>query len=169
MPAYTGATTLPVIGPNGGGKSTLIKLMTGLLSPDSGRISIAGKSPRAARSLVGYVPQYVNFDALFPSTVEEAVLTGTLVKGWGFYSRENRNTAREALELVGLEKDGHRSFSAISGGQRQRTLIARGPCVATGDSHTGRADVQRGPGGGAPVQGAALPPEQKTHHYPRDP
>ncbi len=113
-----------VIGPNGGGKSTLIKLITGLLTPTGGEVILSGDVAGRASS-IGYVPQYVNFDALFPATVEEAVLTGTLTRGWGFYSRKDRESAREALRMVGLEKDGFRSFSEISGGQRQRTLIAR--------------------------------------------
>ena len=114
-----------VVGPNGGGKSTLIKLITGLLSPTSGRLIRGAGKTEAPGSLIGYVPQYVNFDTLFPATVEEAVLTGTLTKGWGFYTGKDRAKAREALEMVGLEKMGDRSFSAISGGQRQRALIAR--------------------------------------------
>jgi zinc transport system ATP-binding protein len=114
-----------VVGPNGGGKSTLVKLMTGLLTPSSGTLQINGKPPGDARSFMGYVPQYINFDALFPTTIEEAVLTGTLKKGWGFYTKHDRDTAREMLQLVGLEEYAHRPFSAVSGGQRQRALIAR--------------------------------------------
>jgi zinc transport system ATP-binding protein len=114
-----------ILGPNGGGKSTLVKLLIGLLTPTGGTITIAGKSPAAARRLIGYVPQYVSFDTLFPTTVEEAVLTGTMTKGWGFYTRKNRETARETLDKVGLTDLGKSAFSEISGGQRQRTLIAR--------------------------------------------
>ena len=114
-----------ILGPNGGGKSTLVKLLIGLLSPTGGSLTIKGKTPRAARVLIGYVPQYVNFDKLFPTTVEEAVLTGTMTRGWGFYTKKDRKTAREALAQVGLESVASHSFSEISGGQRQRTLIAR--------------------------------------------
>ncbi|MDC7219981.1 MAG: metal ABC transporter ATP-binding protein [Spirochaetales bacterium] len=118
-----------ILGPNGGGKSTLIKLMTGLIKPYSGTLRIGGRSVQdrgqAPYSQIGYVPQYVNFDSLFPATVMEAVLTGTLKKGWGFYSKKDKLIAEEALEMVGLEAMKNRSFSEISGGQRQRTLIAR--------------------------------------------
>ncbi|MBN2626783.1 MAG: metal ABC transporter ATP-binding protein [Spirochaetales bacterium] len=116
---------ITVVGPNGGGKSTLIKLITGLLTPTGGSITIGENRENRNTPLIGYVPQYVNFDALFPATVEEAVLTGTLTRGWGFYTKQNREAAREALEQVGLDREGARSFSEISGGQRQRTLIAR--------------------------------------------
>ena len=118
-----------IVGPNGGGKSTFIKLITGLLTPSSGKLYVCGElqklESRTNLSRIGYVPQYVNFDTLFPSTVLEAVLTGTLVKGWGFYKKRDRERAMEALELVDLVDFAHRPFSAISGGQRQRTLIAR--------------------------------------------
>ncbi len=118
-----------IVGPNGGGKSTFIKLITGLLPPSSGKLYVCGElqKPESRTNLfkIGYVPQYVNFDTLFPSTVLEAVITGTLSRGWGFYKKQDRERAMEALRLVNLEDFAHRSFSAISGGQRQRTLIAR--------------------------------------------
>ncbi|MDC7222628.1 MAG: metal ABC transporter ATP-binding protein [Spirochaetales bacterium] len=116
---------LTIIGPNGGGKSTLIKLMTGLLAPTSGRLLINGLPHRNARTTLGYVPQQLHFDKLFPTTAQEAVLTGTLKKGWGFYTKKDKEIAREALGMVGMEGFACHSFSALSGGQRQRVLIAR--------------------------------------------
>ncbi len=116
---------ITVLGPNGGGKSTLIKLVMGLLEPDEGKILIRGRHPRNAGHLIGYVPQYINFDTNFPITVMDTVLMGCLNRYHGFYTKNQKNDALEALESVGLQKLQHASFSEISGGQRQRVLIAR--------------------------------------------
>lgn len=114
-----------VVGPNGGGKSTLIKLIIGLLKPNKGSILINGHPPAAMGSRLGYVPQHVNYDDLFPITVRESVLSGTLTRGLGFYSREDKSRADEMIDLVGLQEERYSSFAQISGGQRQRALIAR--------------------------------------------
>jgi zinc transport system ATP-binding protein len=116
---------LSVIGPNGAGKTTLAKLLLGLLEPQSGRIRVFGKSPQAARSGLGYVPQYAQFDPAFPVTVMDVALMGRLRPGIGPYRREDRRAARAALAEVGLEELEGRPFAALSGGQRQRVLIAR--------------------------------------------
>jgi len=70
-----------IVGPNGGGKTTLLKLMLGLLTPDEGEIEVMGTTPIQARSLIGYMPQYLHFDPHFPATVLEIVLMGRM-KGW---------------------------------------------------------------------------------------
>ncbi len=114
-----------IIGPNGGGKSTLLRLLLGLLSPDRGRILIYGKNPEQARRRLGYVPQYFRFDARFPVTVLDVVLTGRLSKFFGCYTSADREAAAGALEEVRLEDKGRTPFSDLSGGQRQRVLIAR--------------------------------------------
>ncbi len=114
-----------ILGPNGGGKSTLAKLIVGLLEPESGTIRIRGNLPRNAGHLIGYVPQYINFDVNFPITVTDTVLMGCLNRYRGFYTKEQRSDAAAALESVGLEDMRHAAFSEISGGQRQRVLIAR--------------------------------------------
>ena len=115
-----------VVGPNGGGKSTLIKLIIGLLKPDSGSVRIFGASPETANLRIGYVPQYAQYDPQFPISVFEVVcmgcLSGSLI---GKYSEEARSRAMAALAEVSLSAIADRSFSAISGGQRQRVLIAR--------------------------------------------
>jgi zinc transport system ATP-binding protein len=116
---------LSVIGPNGAGKTTLAKLLLGLLEPQSGRIRVFGKSPQAARSELGYVPQYAQFDPAFPVTVMDVALMGRLGPRIGPYRRQDRNLARAALAEVGLEELEGRPFSTLSGGQRQRVLIAR--------------------------------------------
>ena len=114
-----------MIGPNGGGKTTLLRLLLGLIKPDSGQIQVMGQSPQEARSRIGYVPQYTRFDLLFPVTVADVVLMGRLRKRWGFYSRGDRLAVDASLEEVGLTGLQKRPFSDLSGGQRQRVLIAR--------------------------------------------
>jgi zinc transport system ATP-binding protein len=137
-----------VLGPNGGGKTTLLKLILGLLEPDSGSVRIAGGPPRENLRYLGYVPQYSKFDDRFPITVREVVLTGRLRKAFGFYSREDRQAAEEALYEVGLQDYGSRPFQALSGGQRQRVLIARAlagrPSVLLLDEPTSNIDAAVG-------------------------
>jgi zinc transport system ATP-binding protein len=114
-----------MVGPNGGGKTTLLRLLLGLEHPDRGSVRLFGGSPERARAGVGYMPQHAHLDPQFPITVEDVVLMGRLKRGRGLYSREDREAARASLADVGLEGyEGH-SFSALSGGQRQRVLLAR--------------------------------------------
>lgn len=121
-----------VVGPNGGGKTTLLKLMVGLLRPSAGEVRLFGQEPQQTRNRVGYMPQHVQFDSLFPVNVMDIVLMGRLgLGGWGpggWYTREDRQAAREALAEVGLTGLEDRPFAALSGGQRQRVLIARALC-----------------------------------------
>ena len=114
-----------IVGPNGGGKSTLLKLILGIIEPGGGELRVLGRSAREARGRVGYVPQYARFDERFPITVGEVVLTGRVKRRFGFYGRGDRQKALEAMEKVGIETLAHTSFAALSGGQRQRVLIAR--------------------------------------------
>ena len=116
-----------VVGPNGGGKTTLLKLMLGLLIPRSGEVRVFGRRPQTARSRIGYVPQHFQFDEKFPMSVQDVVLMGRLGSSrfWGPYRAADRKAALEALRCVELLSVKDRSFAALSGGQRQRVLIAR--------------------------------------------
>lgn len=116
-----------VVGPNGGGKTTLIKLALGLLRPESGRVLLFGRPPNETRSKVGYVPQYFQFDMYFPIKVLDVVLMGRLDRhrAFGHYGRTDADAARSALAQVDLAGSADRPFAALSGGQRQRVLIAR--------------------------------------------
>ena len=115
-----------IVGPNGGGKSTLLKLLLGLISPGAGKIRLFGKSPEEARRMVGYMPQYHQLDPSFPVTALEVAVMGRLKPGFfPFYSRRDRETAMDALAELGIADLAGRSFADLSGGQRQRVLIAR--------------------------------------------
>ncbi|MBI9106246.1 MAG: metal ABC transporter ATP-binding protein [Spirochaetales bacterium] len=111
---------ITVIGPNGGGKTTLLKLLMGRLKPQKGRITINS----VKSGVFGYVPQYSNLDSSYPITVFEVVLSGR-IRNFGFYSRGDRIAAAKSLSAVGLANIEDRSFFELSGGQRQRILIAR--------------------------------------------
>jgi zinc transport system ATP-binding protein len=115
-----------VVGPNGGGKTTLLKLLLGEYAPRYGTIRVLGAEPAAVRMRVGYVPQAAPFDPAFPVSVNEAVLMGRVAKSrFGYYGRADRAAAQLALERVGLSGFGRRAFAELSGGERQRVLIAQ--------------------------------------------
>ncbi|MCP4849795.1 MAG: ABC transporter ATP-binding protein [Verrucomicrobiaceae bacterium] len=118
--------SVAVIGPNGGGKSTLLKLMLGLEVPESGKLNVLGNPAGRSRRKIGYVPQAMRFDPLYPVSVIEIVLMGRLDRlGVGAFSKECRSVAEQALETVHLGDFRNRPFSSLSGGERQRVMIAR--------------------------------------------
>jgi len=117
---------LAIFGPNGGGKSTLLKLLLGLLRPSSGTIEILGRSPALARAQMGYVPQFIAIHKSFPISVLEVVLMGLIDKKiFGFYSKSEREQAMQALERVGMQDLAGCRISELSGGQKQRVALAR--------------------------------------------
>ena len=137
---------LGIIGPNGGGKSTLLKLILGLLTPLHGTISVHGQTPPTQG--VGYVPQVFQFDRRFPITAFEVVLGGRArnLSRFGQYRKQDEEAARGALHTVGLEHMADQPFGTLSGGQAQRVLIARAlasePTVLLLDEPTSSSDPE---------------------------
>lgn len=115
---------LALIGPNGGGKTTLVRLLVGLLSPSSGSIRIFDMPPETGKLRIGYVPQTTEHNRDFPVTVLDVVLMGTLRRGL-FPSREERNRAWAAMERMGVLDLANHRIGSLSVGQRKRVLIAR--------------------------------------------
>ena len=116
-----------MIGPNGGGKTTLLKLILGLLKPDRGSIRVIGKPPDRASHHIGYVPQNVHLNSDFPITVLDVVLMGKLFPGRMLRrnSRRDRREAMEALEKMEMADLADKKIGELSGGQRQRVFISR--------------------------------------------
>ncbi|MGD8703721.1 MAG: ABC transporter ATP-binding protein [Desulfosarcina sp.] len=118
---------IAIIGPNGGGKTTLLKLILGLLKPDTGNILVDGQIPQKASACIGYVPQNIHMNRRFPITAMDVVLMGKLdpKKRWTHQSAANRREALSALDRIGMANHAHRRIGELSGGQRQRVFIAR--------------------------------------------
>lgn len=118
---------IAMIGPNGGGKTTLLKLMLGLLHPDRGMVSVLGMPAQRASHHIGYVPQDVHGNRSFPVTALDVVLMGKIEPGKRFSrtSKQDRREALEALERMDMAPFAGRRIDQLSGGQRQRVYIAR--------------------------------------------
>lgn len=118
---------LAVLGPNGGGKTTLLKILLGILKPSKGCVSVLGAPPGKVPRKVGYVPQHTDIHTQFPVMVEDVVLLGRLSQRtfWRGFDAADREAARQALERVGMWDLRYRRIGRLSGGQRQRVFIAR--------------------------------------------
>ena len=118
---------LGIIGPNGGGKSTLLKVILGLVKAYSGSVSVFGKPPEQVRSRIGYVSQRPAFDRDFPASVWNVVMMGRYGKIGLFrrYNREDRTAAEKALVRVGMQDYRNQQIGRLSGGQQQRVFVAR--------------------------------------------
>ena len=116
---------MAIIGPNGGGKTTLLKLLLGSLSPNKGKIKIYGKYPQKNREIIGYVPQHTNFSLDLPITVFDIVLQGRIKKGKFFYKKKDKQKANEVLENLKIDTLKKKKIKDLSGGERQKVLIAR--------------------------------------------
>ncbi len=118
---------IAMIGPNGGGKTTLLKLMLGLLNADSGSIQIFGQPAQDVSHRIGYVPQAVHINKNFPISALDVVLMGKLKpgRGWSRHSQQDRVAALKALEQVEMKKFHDQLIGELSGGQQQRVFVAR--------------------------------------------
>lgn len=119
-----------IIGPNGGGKTTLLKIIMGFLKPTRGHLSVFGHSPgtqHGKQARLAYVPQSIRLDREFPISVVEVVLSGLLsdLPWYGSFRAKEKQAAKEALALVKMEEFMDAPFGTLSGGQAQRVLIAR--------------------------------------------
>jgi len=118
---------LGIIGPNGGGKTTLLKVILGLIKPSRGTVTVLGTSPERGRKHIGYISQLNLFDRDFPIRVFEVVLMGRynragLIRG---YNEADKNAAVAALETVDMLDYKDRQVGKLSGGEQQRVFIAR--------------------------------------------
>jgi len=117
-----------IIGPNGGGKTTLLRAILGLIPPDRGTIRILGGLPRENRHLLGYVPQLRTFDFTYPISVRGMVLSGLLGQKKGIiktFNTEDIGLADKALLTMGIGHLANRVIRNLSGGEQQRVVIAR--------------------------------------------
>lgn len=116
-----------LIGPNGGGKTTLLKVLLGLVKPQRGTVKILDRPVEQGRRYIGYVPQLLELDHDFPIQVKDVVSMGRLGKRKLFhrYNKHDREIVRHSLEQVGMQDKGDRPIGDLSGGERQRVYIAR--------------------------------------------
>jgi len=137
-----------IIGPNGGGKTTLLRLILGLLKPDTGTVRVFGRDPEEVCHCIGYVPQHLQFDPAFPATVMDIVRMGQIGRRRQLIRGQEQAAADQALQLVALEQYRGKNFASLSGGQRQRVLIARalaaGPRMLLFDEPTANVDSSSG-------------------------
>lgn len=139
---------IAIIGPNGGGKTTLLKLLMGFFQPKHGKISIFNENISKEDRSLAYVPQNLKYDRQFPISVLEVVLEGRISKlpWYRRYRKEDREIARDSLRKVGLVGMEKKAFGELSGGQAQRVLIARAlatePSLILLDEPTANVDSQ---------------------------
>lgn len=116
-----------IVGPNGGGKTTLVKVMLGLKKPDCGTVEYFRNGSAVDSVAVGYLPQYSNIDRMFPISVREVVLTGLGAQKrlFAHFTSRHKEMVEAALQRLDLVDLADRHIGALSGGQLQRVLLAR--------------------------------------------
>lgn len=119
---------LTIVGENGAGKSTLARVILGILTPDSGEVTVSD----TVRGKIGYLPQQSSAQRDFPASVYEVVLSGNIgATGlFPFYTRAQKARAKGNMEMLGITPIAKKSYRALSGGQQQRVLLARALCAA---------------------------------------
>ena len=116
---------LGIIGPNGGGKTTLMKIILGMMKPDSGSVTFYRNGEKTDNINMGYLPQYTDIDRKFPISVYDVILSG-LKKGlFKKYTKEQLNQVQQTIIEMELEELQHNHIGTLSGGQLQRVLLAR--------------------------------------------
>lgn len=118
---------LGLIGPNGGGKTTLLRIILGLVKPSRGKVEVLGRAPERGRRFIGYVSQHNLFDRDFPISVWDVILMGRYRRAGllSLYSKEDKRTVQKALQTVGMLDYRNRQIGNLSGGEQQRVFIAR--------------------------------------------
>lgn len=117
---------LGVVGPNGGGKTTLLKLILGLLPPQRGKITVFGKTPQKGRSAIGYLSQFKNIDFEFPITTWEIVLQSRVGRNiFKQFSEADKTAADQALKSLDIWDLKNKNLHELSGGEKQRVFVAR--------------------------------------------
>lgn len=133
-------------GANGTGKTTILKLILGLEIPSKGMVSLLGNNPRITRDKVGYVPQVAGYDQAFPISVRDVVKMGRLHPVSRRYTKEDKEAVAEAMVQVDIADLADRSYTALSGGQRRRVLVARAlavkPSIMVLDEPTANMDTE---------------------------
>ena len=118
---------LGIIGPNGGGKTTLLKAILGLMKPSEGNIIFYKNNKPVPALKIGYLPQINQIDKYFPISVFEVVASGLMAekKGWGKYTEEQQQRIHKTLNLMGMSEKTKRPVGELSGGELQRVLLGR--------------------------------------------
>jgi len=137
-----------LIGPNGGGKTTIIRVILGLLKPFSGQVEVMGLPPKEGRAFIGYVPQSQLNDQAFPINVWDVVGMGRLRSGWWnqSYTEIDKQAISESLRRTGVYEFRNKGIADLSGGQRQRVYISRAlatnPKILLLDEPTSNIDAE---------------------------
>ncbi len=116
---------IAIIGPNGGGKSTFVKLLLGLLTPTKGTITIYGTPPSKGRELIGYLPQNIHFNLDIPLQAREVILHGRLSAKKRTFDRDDLQMLEHIAQQLHITHLLNKKIGELSGGERQRVLLAR--------------------------------------------
>jgi zinc transport system ATP-binding protein len=139
---------IALIGPNGGGKTTIMRVILGLIKPSKGCVEVMGLHPKEGRNFIGYVPQSQLNDQDFPINVWDVVGMGRLKSGWWNqgYTGEDKQSISESLQKTGVYELRNKAIADLSGGQRQRVYISRAlataPKILLLDEPTANIDVE---------------------------